>query len=363
MFLRLRWVPALFPLLAPSVALAQRDFDASGLAPFWEIHAVLQSDREPSDEQWNRLWSTPGYALLDLKERRRASLTRALRLAYRPALAAEADTMAGKGWIGFVLPHLRRIGARRDTVTRFVEALSRSSWFPDARQRAQRYLPDGVVNRFPVPAVSLLFFIDARGYPERLLLDPLYFLELTDPVAVLGHEFHHYYRNAVARPTKPFGDDLLAWVLETTESEGVAGRVDKAEVPGLTPAELVARYPDSLRRQYFVEYQIEYRRPDYWLRRVESTLERVRAAPDSNLVLGAALHREIPDNGRIVGAFMAEAIERVLGRDRLLATVGDPFAFWRAYGDAAARDRSLPRGLSEAAMAMVTAIERRYRPD
>jgi hypothetical protein len=62
-----------------------------------------------------------------------------------------------------------------------------------------------------------------------------------------------------------------------------------------------------------------------------------------------------------MGAFMAEIIERQLGRDRLVAVVGDPFAFWRLYNEVALRTNGAARVLSERAMGVVAKVEDRYR--
>jgi hypothetical protein len=110
----------------------------------------------------------------------------------------------------------------------------------EARALAQRYLPADAMERSAGPPVSLIYFQDARGYPERILLDPLHFMRLTNRADVLGHELRHHYRNEVARDLRPFGDDLLAWTLETVESEGIARMVDKRVVPTLSPAALRA---------------------------------------------------------------------------------------------------------------------------
>jgi hypothetical protein len=178
---------------------------------------------------------------------------------------------------------------------------------------------------------------------------------------VLAHEYHHYYRSRIARPQRPYGTDLLACTLSTVESEGLAGMLDKRDVPPMSRAELEARYVDPARRTYFTEYQAEYRRSNERLRQVEDVLERIAQHPDSAGPLGTWLHRELPDNGRIMGAFMAEIIERQLGRDRLVAVVGDPFAFWRLYNEAALRTNGAARVLSERAMGVVAKVEDRYR--
>lgn len=334
--------------------------DTSGLPLFWSVHTTLTADAEPSAAAWDSLWRTPGYAMLDAKERRRAMLTAAIRLAYKPSLRSGADSaMRAGGWVAFVLPHLRRVGEMRDSLRVIEQRLASVEYFDRAKALAQEYLPAGTTSRFAAPPVSLIYFIDARGY-ERVLIDPLHFHLLGDPVIVMGHELHHSYLARVAKSHAPFGDDLLAWALSTTHSEGVAGLIDKRRVPEMTLEELRAAYRSERSYRYFEDYQDDYRRSNQWLAWTGHVLERVAAHPDSGVVIGRMFHGEIPDNGRIMGAFMAVTIERELGRDALLEVVPDPFAFWARYNDAARRSQGKAFVLSEVAMAVIDGVARRY---
>jgi hypothetical protein len=337
--------------------------DLSALPIFWEVHDRLRRGEEPPDSLWKVLWSTQGYALLEAKERRRSMLTRALRLAYLPSEQAAWDSVmrGNPGWLGRVVPHLRAVSVMSHTLATYERALASSDLMEQGQRRAQAYLPEGTIRSQPPPEVSFLYFLDARGYPERILLDPLYFMRLRNPVEVLAHEYHHYYRSRIARPQRPYGSDLLVWTLSTVESEGLAGMLDKRDVPSMSRAELEARYVNPSSRAYFVEYQVEYRRSNERLRQTEDVLERIAQHPDSAGALGTWLHRELPDNGRIMGAFMSEVIERQLGRERLVAVVGDPFAFWRLYNEAARRTNGAARVLSDRASGTVTELEAKYR--
>jgi hypothetical protein len=338
-------------------------FELSALPIFWRVHDQLRRDVEPPDSLWSLLWHAPGYALLDAKERRRSMLTRALRLAYMPAARATADSVlaSNPGWVGRAIVHLRDVSEARSTLAAYEPSLASNDLMEKAQRLAQTYLPLGTIRAHPAPEVSFLYFLDARGYPERILLDPLYFMRLRNPVEVLAHEYHHYYRSRIARRARPYGNDLLAWTLSTVESEGLAGMLDKRDVPSMTRAEVEARYVIPSRRAYFLEYQIEYRRSNERLRQTEDVLERVARHPDSLAALGASVHRELPDNGRIMGAFMSEVIEQQLGRARLVAVVGDPFAFWRLYDEAARRTNGGAHVLSDSAMRTISGVEAKYR--
>jgi len=73
----------------------------------------------------------------------------------------------------------------------------------------------------------------------------------------------------------------------------------------------------------------------------------------------AALASDVPDTGRILGAFMAAAIVERRGLGALVAVVGDPFAFWRLYGEVAGSG-GVPPGLSSLASQAMSELEKSY---
>jgi hypothetical protein len=347
--------------LPPALFAQASSIDTTGIPLFWQIHDVLAADREPGDSLWNALWRTPGYAMLQERERRRPALTTAMRLAFRPTLRDSADILLRQdGWIAWATRHLRTVAMRRDTLAKAQAGLTTAAAFDSARRLAARYLPASALDA-PPPPVSLLYFLDARGYPT-ILLDPSYLLDLYDPLPVLGHELHHYYRNNRDRSgNTPFGDDMIAWRLATTETEGIAGLVDKADIPRLSREELAARYLDDRHRTYFEDYQEEYKRSDQWLAWVDNILTRASAHPDSAAELGRVLDQRLPDNGRIVGAYMATVIADRLGHEALIAVVGNPWDFWRTYNRAARTTGGRSYVISAVSMSAIDRLEQRYR--
>jgi hypothetical protein len=64
-----------------------------------------------------------------------------------------------------------------------------------------------------------------------------------------------------------------------------------------------------------------------------------------------------------VGMFMATTIEQQLGREQLIATVGDPFAFVQAYSKAAAKANTpdaVPV-LAPESLGLLAELARKYR--
>jgi hypothetical protein len=337
--------------------------DFSGIDRFWEIQSTLAAGDEPTPDAWDALFATPGYALLQERERRRDALSEAFRIAYRPGHEPRSGEGArGEEWIAYVLPHLRRVPQLRRELESFRGTIEQERFLLAAVKRAQTRLPAGTTARFPPPPISFVFFApDGRGYP-RLILDLLHLMHGGDRSQhFLAHELFHAYRNRIARvPVRAFGDDLLIWALANAEDEGVADQLDKADIPALDAGAMRARFPDAETRAYYASYQAEYRRSRHWVQFAERQLEAYARDPAMHADIGGRLHGELPDNGRVLGAFMAATIDAELGRRALLAVVGDPIAFWRAYDRAASSSDGRAAPLSDAAMQALDALERRY---
>lgn len=347
------------------VAFAQSTvLDVSGVAAFWRVCDPLAEGETPSEAAWEQYFATPGLtAFLQREPRRRASLTMAIPLACDPARAAEADSMVtAGGYVGeWLVPHLRRVAAARAQTADFLAQIDLDATLDEARHRVQAYLPAGLTEAHAPPPVSVTHFVvGGRGYRERIVSDAVELMEMYDPVAFFAHEFHHSYRARVARPWGEIAEEHRALVnlLVRLEEEGIADRLDKAHVPTLSEADLDRRYPSPLYRAFHADYQRHYAEVPRWLSQLDAALVAAVGAPEAAADAGAQLAREVPFGGRPAGAYMARRIEETLGRERLVATVGDPFAFLLAYQDAARRGNGPP--LSAEALAAVQTLQRRY---
>jgi len=76
--------------------------------------------------------------------------------------------------------------------------------------------------------------------------------------------------------------------------------------------------------------------------------------------LGGKLRTAVPRSGHPTGYYMAETIVGVLGKDALIRTVSNPFAFFRAYNDAASKKVVGTPLFSKKAMDFLRSLEKRY---
>ena len=65
--------------------------DLSGVERFLEITAILEQDQEPTAEQWDRLFATPGYAVLLKREFSREFFVQRFSLAFKPSKKADLE--------------------------------------------------------------------------------------------------------------------------------------------------------------------------------------------------------------------------------------------------------------------------------
>lgn len=351
----LRTALAVLAVMALEKGQAQ-SVDLSGIPLFWKVHDHLVQGREPPLPLLDSLFATPGYAALEQRERRRARLTQAFRLAFLPRLEAQPDSLeAAHPWVRSIVPHLRQAAAQRPALDSLVFTLGRDWSFRQSDLRARGLLPATVPAAGLPPVSFILFARDGRGYPHLVVADLERIRAMGDPERFFAHEFHHFHRHALSRstPRRPPGYAPLVDVLTNLEFEGIADRLDKADIPDLSDAGLIARYPDSTERTNYRRYREEFRRGGDWVALLDSVLAGLR--PDSSSVAEAAslLGRRLPDGGRVVGAFMAATIQQVSGDPGLAAVAGDPSAFFDAYRRAAEACRPACRSLSlEAARAL-----------
>lgn len=308
--------------------------DTSGAEAFLAIAEELAKDHDPGEQAWARLEESPGYAVLLKEEFPRDHFRRAFRVALLPSKEAERRVALESGSIPY-LDHYVRAGARLPDIRRATrEAGEWTCVMQLAVKAAAVYLPPSSRPRDPPPVAMVLFAPDARGY-SPIVLDALFAQEMKRDtwVRFLGHEFHHFYRNLLAprlRANCVEGlDAAVFWALDQLQAEGVADQVNvrlELESGG-------ARAPDlELYRKWMEET------PDR-LRRFESLVLEAQRAGHSRST--DEVRREIgdvlPRSGHPNGYYMANLIQDVSGKERLLEHLSDPTAFVRDYQDAARR--------------------------
>lgn len=340
----------------------QIDLDLSAIPIFWEIYEVLATDREPTKEQWDTLFAKKGYETLEKREHRRKALTEAMRIAYLPSRKTEREEILQNknAYLKITVPNLLEVPKYRRETERFMRQVSIQKVYLKAKKAAQEFLPAETIKRFPPPPIAIIYFGNARGY-DPMLFDPLYLLNHGNKVGLMGHEMHHYYRKFIARESLPFGEDLLPWAIVNVENEGIPGRIDKGKIPQMSITKLEKIYLDKQTFNYYKDYQTVYANSNDWLKFSEKILEEISDSPLLYSELGKKLHRELPDNGRAMGTFMSEIIEKHFGRKILNNLVGDAFSFWLTYNKAAKLSKGKGYILSDKAIKIIENTRDKYQ--
>lgn len=347
---------------APAANAAQPGADFTGVDAFWRIVDTLQRNEEPLPAAWDELFTTPGYAALEARERRRAALTVALRAAFKPSLEGERETLLAKGdWTSRVIRHVQDLPTQRAALTAFQRDLAASDPLARAVALAATLLPAGVTERYGRPAVAFLFFLpDGRGYPDLIVADLAHLAAKPDVVPFFAHESVHFFHGRLSRSgTLPAnradaGSSALLGLLTKIEEEAIADQFDKIDALTASDAELAARHRDPSWLAYLRDYRSALAGVDAELQRFGASLQAMAGRPPDMPALVAELAASLALEGRPLGMVLAQAIRQQLGDAALATSFADPVRFFALYQQAAQQPSCGCRALSSAAMAVLT---------
>jgi len=331
--------------------------DTSGIDALLPLLDALAEDREPPEAAWQRLETSPGYAVLLSSEFAEHGFRKPFRLAFMPSKTAELQAALAEHRYRYLEHYADWAAKARPRLAALTAQTAGRLDFAALTAAAQSFLP---TTKFDPPRVALLVFSpDGRGY-DPIVIDvslaellPGNGLEL-----MVAHEFHHFYRNQLKQgwPEDPTDKDgVLLWALDQLQGEGIA---DQINVPGFLDYEgdgplagardrykaLLARAPESLAA-------------------FDMTVQKIAAGKiTTEEEAQQAVRMALPMSAHPTGYYMANVIIQALGKERLIKHVADPFQFIRDYNEAAA---SLPAGevpyyrFSETTMKYLAGLEAR----
>ena len=120
------------------------NIDFSGVEKFLELTALLEKDQEPTQEQWDDMFDTPGYKILILREFNKNFLMERIKLAFMPSKkeALKAKLKEEKGFWAQFLPHFVRAKSQRKLVEEQVARFKSVDFIKAAVDEAREFLPD-----------------------------------------------------------------------------------------------------------------------------------------------------------------------------------------------------------------------------
>jgi hypothetical protein len=369
--------------LCAGFLLAQEDkninprFDFSGIEEFWRIADILKTDREPTDEQWQTMFATPGYAALIRREFKADYFKNAMRAVYMPSPEPLAEELIQKDkerggffawYTPLVIEGFRNAGRDRDWIQARVKELKSYPYLKKAAEEALRYLPEKEAEDYP--AVAFIIFNDSRGYDPLII--GLSEKEELSPAAGdclrrqgrgkhwpfvlhLAHEAFHLYRDRKREfhfPEKDSPDYPIVWILDQIENEGIGDLINRA--PLYYNAGCFAETDEAARFHQEQEAQPSI------IRIMDAILREMAAHPSLCGQLGRQLQSFVPQSGHPTGFFMARVILRQHGKEALVRAVRNPFQFFSLYNDAARKNGRAPV-FSVQAIRFIKMLEDKYK--
>jgi hypothetical protein len=350
-------------------------FNFGGVEAFWEIVAVLESDTEPTQLQWDALFEAPGYKRLT-GEFGREYFQNALRGVFLPSRSALAEEMVENyaergGFLGWytplVLDGFRDASADREWQQNHIEELKTYPYLEMAAEFALEYLPEEEVSQYP--AVNFVVFSDSRGCtpliigitgddtppPEQLACLSRQGYDRHLPFLLLmAHESFHMYRGTleiIELPEEDHPDYPILWTLDQITNEGIGDLINRKPLYYGDGCLAASERGQRLREEQLAQPAT--------IRVLDQILSELADDPNLTPMLGKQLQGFVPQSGHPTGFFMANLIEEELGTEEIRKVVRDPFRFLALYNRAAAQNREAPV-FSDKAVAYLESLERRY---
>lgn len=315
--------------------------DLSALPLFWQAVDILETERMPTDEEWARLFDHPGYQQIQWSGNRATVMREVMPLVFMPSQRGALDSMLGSEGTHLrnrlhrrVGEHLARARELRSELEAYALELEQRDLVGRGAEAALEYLPaEKLVDVARPPAYILLFENNGFG-GATIALDLLSLMDRSDEanIAYIGHELHHAYLGRLDQSEAPASSDPRRHVenmLSALWWEGTASLVDKQ---GYLNPNARNQLNDS-DREGAEDFAIYYEETPGMLRTIDSVLTGISRGALSEETAGE-LRQELPWGGHPNGMYMASAIERALGKDRLLA-VSDQYSFFLRYNEAA----------------------------
>ena len=331
--------------------------DTSGIDALLPVLDALAEDREPPEEAWQRLESTPGYAVLLASEFADAGFRKPFRLAFMPSKADELKAALAEGRYRYLDHYAGWAVKARPRLAELAARTARRLDFAALTAAALPFLPGA---DFDPPRVALLVFSpDGRGYDPIVIDVSLAELLPGDGLELMvAHEFHHFYRNQLKREWPddlPGTDGVLLWALDQLQGEGIA---DQINVPGFLDYEGGGPLAKASER-----YRALLAKAPKSLAAFDKVVQKIAAgAISSEEEARQAVRRALPMSAHPTGYYMANVIIQALDRATLVRHVADPFQFIRDYNEAAAGfplEETAPYRFSKTTMDYLSDLEAR----
>lgn len=328
------------------------NFDFSGITKFWEIADILKNNKQPSEQQWNELFKTPGYRVLLKWEFSRSFFKENFSLVFMPSQREALNRALKAGINRSHLRHYIKVRNNRTLINEQERKIKYSNYSQIAINRTLKFLPQNHVNQLP-PVSFIIFESNGRG-TSPIVVDLAATIEW-NIVGFLAHEFHHWYRNRELK-YRTYGiaaeDAPIINVLSRIEAEGIADQVDK--IKWFTEA-------SNSVSQYARTFINDVGKTPYVIQKMDNYLSAIAQDQSKKFLYSRKFQNLLPELGHTTGYFMSSLILQKFSRNDLVKCVGNPFRFIKLYDKAAKLSSGNYPGLSDKALEAINELERKYR--
>jgi hypothetical protein len=327
------------------------NFEFSGIDQFWNIIKTLESNREPSQKEWDKLFETSGYKVLLKSEFNRKFFEDNFRLVFKPNESEKLSlALRSKKNIAH-LSHYIKVKENKEKIREQYKKLKRNKEHSAVLERTLEYLPQRRVSQNP-PVSFLIFESNGRG-SSPIVVDLAASIEW-DFVSFLAHEYHHWYRNRQLQfnQNKISVDDIeIVNAFSLIEAEGIADMVDKKEW---------YTKPNNAISDYAREYLYDVQRTPSIISYIDQALIHLSKNPGQERKIGREIINVLPQRGHTTGYFMARLILEKMSKRELVKTVGNPFDFLKLYNEAAKKTGGKYPGFSNEAIEIIDRLAKKY---
>ena len=341
--------------LSTSLTFAQdrnSNFEFSGIDQFWGIVKTLESDREPNNNEWNKLFDTPGYKVLTSGEFNPEFFKQKFRLVFKPSLKSELENELNSGRDIYHLKHYMKVRDNKEKIREQQSRLKSNRYNSSAIKRTLEYLPQNRVSDYP-PVSFVIFESNGRG-SSPIVVDLAASIEW-DFMGFISHEYHHWYRNRQLQINlrKVTSEDRdIVEALSLIEAEGIADMVDKKDWY-TKPSNAVSDYA----RRYLQDVQST----PHIINQIDLTFQQIAKNPKNKKYLGSKILNMLPQRGHTTGYFMARLILEKFSSRELVKCVGNPFEFFLLYNKASIKSGRKYPGFSDETVSILHEMSVKYK--
>ncbi|MHA1401493.1 MAG: DUF5700 domain-containing putative Zn-dependent protease [Candidatus Heimdallarchaeaceae archaeon] len=331
--------------------------DLTSFDYFCKVVESLENGIEPTEEEWEELFSSPGYKSLIDREYNKDFFITSFSIVFNPNKREELEKVRTSK-VGRYIRHYEKIRREKDIIIESIKKI-KENWKrleESIENRALSLLPK-IEEKEKVTVSIAVFDIDARSF-DSIVIDACFTNTLEIFAEMTAHELHHFYRNKLLcfdRSKIDEQDKDLMWVINQLHSEGIADQIDKDFF-------IFSKISTPFPTEYVNQFKMAVEHARETIAKIDELFKQIveEKEPESKAKLQKKLRSIIPLGGHPIGYYMAMIIIKENRVKPLIDNIGNPFSFFRLYNEAALADREDLPIFCGKSIQLLEELERKY---